>query len=112
MLDATRQEDGAQVMLKRVRTGRNPDEATIGRLLSSEPYASHPSNYCVPVYDVLDVPDEEGVILIVMPFLRYWEFPAFETIGEVVEFFRQIFEVRGSPTPYSPVLTMKTMSRA
>lgn len=93
MLDATRISDGTQVMMKIVESSKNPHEVEITKLLSSGSNASHPSNYCVPLYDALDVPDMEGHTLIVIPFLRHWEFPLFETIGEAIEFFRQIFEV-------------------
>lgn len=92
-LDATRIADGKRVFLKRVFTADHPYEASFGRLFSNEPNASDESNYCVPVYDVLDIPDNENFIIIVMPFLDPWNRPPFETVGEAVEFFRQIFDV-------------------
>ena len=63
---------------------------------STEPLASHPRNHCVPVYEVLQVPDPTGdddEIIIVMPLLRPFYNPRFKSVGEAVEFFRQIFEV-------------------
>ena len=93
VLDATRISDGKQVALKKVVTAKHPDEAKIGNLLYSEPHASHPSNYCVPIYDVLTLPDEKGTVIMVMPFLYRWNVPEFDTIGEYVEFARQVFEV-------------------
>jgi hypothetical protein len=51
------------------------------------------ANHCVPVYDVLPVPDEEDRVIIVMPLLQEYLRPPFRTIGEAVECFRQLFEV-------------------
>ncbi|RDB25449.1 hypothetical protein Hypma_007495 [Hypsizygus marmoreus] len=66
IVDATRA-DGSAVALKRIKRSRHPNEAAIGKLFSSAP-------------------------LSFMPLLYDNEIPPFETIGEVVEFFRQIFE--------------------
>jgi hypothetical protein len=65
----------------------------IGRFLSSEPLASDPLNHCVPIYDVLQVPDDDDKVLLVMPLLRDYNSPRFDTFGEVLDFFKQIFEV-------------------
>lgn len=80
-------------MLKQISVSQHPDEIEVGRLFSSEPHASNPKNRCVPFYDVLRVPDDEDKAILVMPLLYRLENPPFQTIGEVVEFFRQIFEV-------------------
>jgi hypothetical protein len=85
MMDATRISDGAYVTLKSIKPSIHPYEAEIGTYLSSEPLASDPKNHCVPIYEVLEVPDVEDTILLVMPLLR--------TVGESVDFFQQIFEV-------------------
>ncbi|RDB25455.1 hypothetical protein Hypma_007493 [Hypsizygus marmoreus] len=90
IMDATRR-DGSHVALKHINVSLHPDEAAIGQLFCSEPLASDPANHCIPILDVLRVPDDDTVILI-MPLLYDNEIPPFETIGEVVEFFRQIFE--------------------
>lgn len=47
----------------------------------------------MPLFDVLDLP-EESTMFLVSPFLTEWDQPSFVTIGEAVEFFRQLFEVR------------------
>lgn len=96
VLDATRIADGTQVMLKKLTTRDEPYEAFFGRLFSSEEHASHPSNHCVPIYDAFPIPEDEGIVLIAMPRLEDWwkSLYKFETVGEVVEFCRQIFEVR------------------
>ncbi|RDB25211.1 hypothetical protein Hypma_007478 [Hypsizygus marmoreus] len=90
-MDATRR-DGSRVVLKQVSASRYPDEARIGQLFSSEPLASHPSNRCIPIFDVLRVPNDDDTIILVMPVLYRNEVPPFETIGEIVDFCRQVFE--------------------
>lgn len=69
----------------------HPDELDIG-LYFSESFASHPENHCVPFYEILSFDDNETVI-IVMPLLRPYADPPFDTFGEVMECFRQLFEV-------------------
>ncbi len=92
-MDATRISDGKIVILKRVNDITHPYELEVIRLLSSEPLVSHPRNHSVPLYDVLDIPGEEHGHIIVMPLLRALDKPRFQTVGECVEFFHQIFEV-------------------
>lgn len=92
-MDATRISDGTRVMFKKIQISVNPDEAEIGRLFSTEPHTSNPANHCVPIYDVLNIPGDEGTILIVMPLLLPWEIIEFETVGEVIDFFKQLLVV-------------------
>jgi len=92
IMDATRISDGAFVMLKIVEKSVHPHEADIGAFFSSEPLASDPANHCVPIQHVLQVPDDADKIILVMPLLCRYDKPRFDTFGEVVEFFRQIFE--------------------
>ncbi|KAI0786600.1 hypothetical protein C8Q75DRAFT_808135 [Abortiporus biennis] len=53
---------------------------------------SHPHNHCVPLYEVLDVPDTPGTSILVFPLLQFNDEPQFETVGEVIDYFRQVFE--------------------
>ncbi|GBE80573.1 hypothetical protein SCP_0302880 [Sparassis crispa] len=80
------------VLLKRISTSIHPYEIEIGQFFSSEPLASDARNHCVPIYDVLRLPDDEDIALLVMPLLRGYNDPRIQTIGEAVDFFRQIFE--------------------
>jgi len=89
LIDATRISDGKLVCLKKVSKSLHPSEATIAQFLSSEPLLSDPNNHCVPVYDILQVPNEDDRIIIIMPFLREYNSPNFETIGEIVGLFSQ-----------------------
>ena len=89
--------DGSFVVMKCVNTLKHPDEIAIAKLFSTEPLRSNPSNYCVPILDIFEVPDRPNTTIIVMPLLWDDEFLVpYDTIGEAVEHFRQIFEVRAS----------------
>lgn len=92
-MDATVMSTGKVVMLKKIIKERHPYEVEIHRFLSTEPLASHPKNHCVPLLDVLEPPDDPSISLIVIPLLRPFGEPFFQTVGEMVEYFRQIFEV-------------------
>lgn len=85
---------GLLVMLKRIDRNIHPHEVEVGLYFSSEPLASHPRNHCVPIYEVLDIPNMENEVLLVMPLLREYGDPRIKSIGEAVEFFRQVFEVK------------------
>ncbi|KAG8214204.1 kinase-like domain-containing protein [Butyriboletus roseoflavus] len=91
ILDGTRVSDSTFVTLKLVNKTYHPHEIDIARYFSSQPLAMS-ANHCVPVYDVLPVPDEEDRVIIVMPLLQDYLRPPFHTIGEAVECFRQLFE--------------------
>jgi hypothetical protein len=92
MLDATRISDDVYVMLKMIKPSVHPYEVDIATYLSSEPLKSEPTNHSVPVYEVLKVPDVEDRVILVMPLLRWYDRPRFQTVGESVDFFQQIFE--------------------
>jgi hypothetical protein len=92
-LDATRISDGKFVYLKKISKSVHPYEAEIGLFFSSEAMASDHRNHCVPIYEVLQVPDDDDKLILVMPLLREYYDPRFDTVGEVVDFFRQVFEV-------------------
>jgi hypothetical protein len=96
VLDATRISDGEFVVLKAVRRNDHPFEVEVARYLTSEPLRSDPMNHSVPILDVLAIPDARRDI-IVMPLLRPYSDPPFETLGEVVECVRQLFEVLNLP---------------
>ena len=79
-------------MIKAVHRTRSPDEIPVGKLLSSERLAS-PRNHCIPYLEIIDPPEGSDEAFLVLPLLVPTELAPFETIGEAVEFFRQIFEV-------------------
>lgn len=92
IMDATRMSDGSYVSLKMVKKSRNPYEVEIGQYFMSEKLSSDPKNYCVPFLDVLSVPDESNIQIIVMPLLLPFTNIRFDTFGEVIECLRQLFE--------------------
>lgn len=93
-MDATRVPDGLYVSLKMVKNSEHPHEVEIGKYFMSERLASDPKNHCVPFLDVLSVPNEGDTQIIVMPLLLPFTSPRFDTLGEVVECFQQLFAVR------------------
>lgn len=94
-MDAVRIEDGRQVMLKKVLPEEGPYELSITELFSSPGLRSDPKNHCVPLLEVIDLPptNPDGRKLMVMPLLRPFKNPRFQTYGEFVAFFMQISEV-------------------
>jgi hypothetical protein len=91
-MDVTRTSDGVRVLMKYIKKSEHPYEVEIATFFSSKDLASNLKNHCIPIYDVLTVPnDPEGTIL-VMPLVRGFESPPFRTIGEAVDFFGQFFE--------------------
>ncbi|KDQ59039.1 hypothetical protein JAAARDRAFT_154270 [Jaapia argillacea MUCL 33604] len=92
IIDATRTSDGTMVALKKLSKRDHPYEVEIIQFLTSEPLASDPKNHCVPLYEVLQVPDEEDLVILVMPFARRFNNPRFDTFGEAISCFQQIFE--------------------
>ncbi|KAJ6591915.1 hypothetical protein B0H10DRAFT_1829799 [Mycena sp. CBHHK59/15] len=89
VMDAVRACDGVAVALKRVPYATASEEERFMRRLTSDPLVSHPDNPCPPLYQVLGVPDEDDVAVFVLPYLRQFDSPPFETIGEVMDFCRQ-----------------------
>jgi hypothetical protein len=79
-------------MLKRLFPEEGPHELLISRMFSSPEAIKNPRSHCVPLLDIIDIPNS-GQKLIVMPFLRPFNNPHFETYGEFVAFFAQICEV-------------------
>ena len=94
LLDATRISTGELVMLKRISKILHPTETEITRYFSTEPIASHPRNHSVPLFEVLGIPGNNDDVILVIPLLRPYDNPPMNSVGEAVEFFRQVFEVR------------------
>ncbi|KAI0665380.1 kinase-like domain-containing protein [Trametes maxima] len=92
ILDAVRISDGSLVMLKQIKTSWNPEEVEITQFLASDALRSDPRNHTVPVLDVLIVPDDSDITILVMPLLRACDNPRWNTLGEVIAFLIQVFE--------------------
>ena len=94
-MDAVRIADGKQVILKKVLPEEGPYELSITQLFTSPELKGDPKNHCIPLLDVVDLSQTspDGRKLMVMPFLRPFKNPRFQTYGEFVAFFIQITEV-------------------
>ena len=104
-MDAVRTKDGAFVMIKRINKFIYREEVDIGRFFSSPLLASDPRNRCCPALDVFDDPYDSDLQLLVMPLLRRHYEPKFATVGEAMEFYRQLFEVQPSSIAFYCVFT-------
>jgi len=86
---------GEQVALKITRTQFNAAEIDIMQYLSSEAVSSEPHNNCVKLLGILYPPgdSQKHIQILVMPLLHTFSSPKFDTIGEALECFRQLFYV-------------------
>ncbi|KAJ7165137.1 hypothetical protein C8R46DRAFT_1192814 [Mycena filopes] len=92
IMDAERILDGQGVILKWVSTPVHPHEVDIGNLFSSPGLSDSPRNHCIRILEVLKDPEDDEKQIIVMPRLIKFYLPIFDTVGEVIDCFRQIFE--------------------
>ncbi len=92
-MDAKDTSTGQIVAVKIIMQENDPNELEIAAFLTSEEKSSDRRNHCFPILRILPVPNEEGHAIIVMPYLRPWYDPKFKTIGEGVQFFREMLEV-------------------
>ncbi|KAI0265921.1 kinase-like domain-containing protein [Gloeopeniophorella convolvens] len=91
-MDASRVADGKQVMLKKLLEEDGSQELAIIKTFSSPDLATDPRNHCVPLLDLIELPDSGHPKLMAMPYLRRFDKPRFQTYGEFVSFFSQICE--------------------
>jgi hypothetical protein len=95
--DALHIATGLRVGLKKICKEDRPFEEDIIHYLSSEPLSKDPRNHCAPLLDVLHPLVKDGdkaIQVLVMPYLRPFDAPIFDTFGEAIECIRQLFEVR------------------
>ncbi|KAA1472467.1 hypothetical protein DENSPDRAFT_778324 [Dentipellis sp. KUC8613] len=90
LVDATRISDGRLVYLKRVNT--EDTEYRIAKFLSSEDLRRDPRNHSVPILDVFTDPIDKSVSYMVMPFLRLFNRPPFQFVGEILDLGEQLLE--------------------
>ncbi|KAF5379390.1 hypothetical protein D9615_006640 [Tricholomella constricta] len=83
LMDATRQHDGAKVVMKIVDT--SAEEIQIIQYLTSPELLRDPRNRTVPLLDVLHLPDNDSQALIVMPQLLQFDRLPFRRVGEIFE---------------------------
>jgi hypothetical protein len=92
-MDAIRVEDGLPVMLKRIHNTPELTEFTMAFSLNSTSCGVDPHNRTIRICDILQIPDDPDNVILVMSLLRKWYEPEFDTIGEVIDFCQQMFEV-------------------
>ncbi|KAL5530910.1 hypothetical protein ACEPAG_3786 [Sanghuangporus baumii] len=85
--DATRISDGSHVIIKKVK--REDTESAIASHLSS---LRDPKNHCVPIIDSFMDHTDDRIGFNVMPLLRHFNDPPFQSVDEVVDFVRQTLE--------------------
>ncbi|RDX54872.1 hypothetical protein OH76DRAFT_1339715 [Lentinus brumalis] len=92
IMDAVRISDGRIVTIKRVQKRNTPWEESTMRRFSTEPLASNPHNYAIPLYDTIQPPWDDDIVFLIMPhFIRIHKHK-YATVGEAMECFRQLFE--------------------
>ena len=87
-MDATRISDSKLVAIKRIKAGSQ--EASICQMLSSPERRNDSRNHAVPLLDYFINEENTQEGFLVMPVLRRFDDPPFETVVEVVDFIRQI----------------------
>lgn len=91
LVDAVRERDGTQVMLKRVALAF--EELPLSLYVLSEPRTCDPRNHCVQVLDVILIPACETHAIIVTPLLYAHAHLLFRRVGEFVEIAEQLVDV-------------------
>ncbi|KAI0645026.1 kinase-like domain-containing protein [Trametes meyenii] len=87
IMDATRISDGMRVAIKSV--AKEGPDVPISRLVSSLGGSDH---HCVSVLEVLYDPVADGRSLLIMPYLRPYNDPELQMVGDVVNFVSQMLE--------------------
>ena len=78
-------------MIKKVL--RDSQEVRIATYLSSEALQEDPRNHTVPVFDILDDPDDPTLSFMVMAYLRRIHDVEFDTVGSIFDCVGQLLEV-------------------
>ncbi|KAF9077722.1 hypothetical protein BDP27DRAFT_1311566 [Rhodocollybia butyracea] len=98
IIDALKISDSSMVAIKRVYNTTVEGRTTTSReedicaLFSTSEHASRPLNHCIPLLEVLHVPGIEDEDLLVMPWMREPEDPHFRTVGEGLQFIKEMLE--------------------
>ncbi|KAJ7080931.1 kinase-like domain-containing protein [Mycena belliarum] len=90
VLDAIRIKDGKKVVMKRVKT--KSKELEMIRFLSSEPMRADSRNHTIPVLDIINLPHDPKVSLLVMMYGRRIDYPPFHCRTEFFDALQQLLE--------------------
>ena len=77
LIDARQVENDVKVTIKRVLMWT--EEIPIACYLSSETLLLHLRNCTVPILDVIPLPDDDELVLLVMPYLWTFDDPPFQS---------------------------------
>ncbi|KAJ3891694.1 hypothetical protein GG344DRAFT_76683 [Lentinula edodes] len=91
VMDALRISDSYMVAMKRVKVSTGEDK--VASFFSDEEHNTNSRNHCIRVLEVLAVPGNDNEKILVMPWLRNVMDPRFRTIGEAIQFFKEMIEV-------------------
>ncbi|CAE6483119.1 unnamed protein product [Rhizoctonia solani] len=95
-LDAVRVIDDLQVMIKMIipydDDQEGEDELKILEYLSSEQCAADPANHAVRCLESFPMPEVERGAFCVMPLLMVYNNPPFDSLGEIYDLLKQLFE--------------------
>ncbi|KAJ3846558.1 hypothetical protein EV368DRAFT_88825 [Lentinula lateritia] len=97
IMDALRLSDSLMVALKLVKVSTGEDKLTM--LFSDDDHNPDPHNHCVRILEVLPVPGEDAEKILVMVWMRNVMDPGFRTIGEAIQFFKEIIQVLSPMAP-------------
>ncbi|KAF8527648.1 hypothetical protein BU17DRAFT_39570, partial [Hysterangium stoloniferum] len=92
IMAATRISNGAVVQLKKISLSKHGNEFSIATHFSSKLLASEPQNHCIPVVEVIKIPKDESIVVLVFPNFLSLRDAKFETRDDIMEFLGQIFE--------------------
>ncbi|KAJ3914612.1 kinase-like domain-containing protein [Lentinula edodes] len=90
VMDALRLSDSLMVALKLVKVSTGEDKLTM--LFSDDDHNPDPHNHCVRILEVLPVPGEDAGKILVMVWMRNVIDPRFRTIGEAIQFFKEMIQ--------------------
>ncbi|KAJ3931327.1 MAG: kinase-like domain-containing protein [Lentinula lateritia] len=90
VMDALRISDSYMVAMKKVNV--STAEENIASFFSNKEHNTDSRNHCIRVLEVLPVPGNDDEKILVMPWLRDVMDPRFRTIGEAIQFFKEMIE--------------------
>ncbi|KAF8829577.1 hypothetical protein HHX47_DHR3000728 [Lentinula edodes] len=90
VMDALRISDSYMVALKKVNVSTG--EENIASFFSNKEHNTNSRNHCIRVLEVLPVPGNDDEKILVMPWLRDVMDPRFRTIGEAIQFLKEMIE--------------------
>ena len=79
--------EGKLVAIRSVQT--DGLEIRIAMFLGTPPLSEDPANHCVPILDTFEDETDPSTSYIVIPFLRRYDDPVFESVEDVVDFGEQ-----------------------